>query len=243
MAEGSMKCVKYLMFAFNLLFFIFGILIIVGGALLTTEFRQLLRSVGQSISSFAGIVIAVGVIMLVISFFGCCGAFRENYCLLVTFAAFLALVLLVEVGSVVAGVVMKNKLIPVIEEHLKGELKAYYISEDITISWDQRQTQFECCGASNYTDWTQNLIMNGSVPESCCIPGDGCNVTGLALTSAEYAENIIFTTGCVESLGTWVLGDIGKIIGIAVGLTFIQVVGIFLASCLAWDVKKKYEFV
>ena len=30
-------------------------------------------------------------------------------------------------------------------------------------------SQFECCGAANYTDWEKILTMTNRVPDSCCV--------------------------------------------------------------------------
>lgn len=54
--------------------------------------------------------IAASVFLLVLSFMGCCGALRENHCMLVTYGTLLLAIMLVEVGLGVLAVVYRYKV-------------------------------------------------------------------------------------------------------------------------------------
>lgn len=77
--------VKYILFIFNLLCSICGILLIVFGALLFSkvrnmdDFAEALRTQQVPVT-----MIILGTIILLISWFGCCGAIRESYCMSMT---------------------------------------------------------------------------------------------------------------------------------------------------------------
>ncbi|CAJ0918162.1 unnamed protein product [Ranitomeya imitator] len=55
------------------------------------------------------VIIAVGVVIFFISFFGCCGAVKENYCMVTTFAVLLGLIFLVEIAAAIAGYVYRGQ--------------------------------------------------------------------------------------------------------------------------------------
>uniref|UniRef100_A0A8B9H5A5 Tetraspanin 2b n=1 Tax=Astyanax mexicanus TaxID=7994 RepID=A0A8B9H5A5_ASTMX len=84
--EGGMKCVKYLLFIFNFIFWMMGSLVLAVGLWLRLEQDTvaLLGSDGAPENFFIGVyilIVAGGLVMLV-GFFGCCGAVRESQCLL-----------------------------------------------------------------------------------------------------------------------------------------------------------------
>ncbi|XP_014679689.1 PREDICTED: CD63 antigen-like [Priapulus caudatus] len=79
--EGGMKCVKYLLFGFNLLFFLSGIALIVIGALVHVKYNQYSAAAQVDFVALAYLFIAVGCIVFVITFFACCGAIKENNCM------------------------------------------------------------------------------------------------------------------------------------------------------------------
>lgn len=98
-----MTCVKYLLFCFNLLFavrfratetllfninhFIFqvsGIAILTVGAIVHIVYAHYSNFVYQSYQSAPIILIAVGVVIFVVAFFGCCGAVKESHCMIIT---------------------------------------------------------------------------------------------------------------------------------------------------------------
>ncbi|KAF7405205.1 hypothetical protein HZH66_004111 [Vespula vulgaris] len=103
--------------------------------------------------SIPSLMIAVGIIIFFIAFFGCCGAVRENYCMLIIFTTLLIFIFILEFSGGIAGYVLRSQA---------GE--------------------FECCGVTNMTDW-EILFDNSDLPMSCCRPQQGkigisvCNIT------------------------------------------------------------------
>ena len=61
--------------------------------------KDYLSFMGDAYPNAATLFIALGVIVLVIGFFGCCGACTENSCMMTTFACLLALVVLCQVST------------------------------------------------------------------------------------------------------------------------------------------------
>ena len=48
MVHGGMKCIKYLLFGFNLLFFLIGLGLIITGAAVQTKFSDISRIIGNA---------------------------------------------------------------------------------------------------------------------------------------------------------------------------------------------------
>ncbi|XP_043081325.1 CD9 antigen-like [Puntigrus tetrazona] len=78
--EGGAKCIKYLLFFFNFIFWVCGLALIVLGVLAKVSINTT-----AFLNGYAGaplVLIVVGVIIFFIAFFGCCGAWKENQCMI-----------------------------------------------------------------------------------------------------------------------------------------------------------------
>lgn len=95
----SAKTIKYLMFAFNFVFVvstpphsapkqppfcaqITGIIIIGVGATVKTVYSEYADFLDTQYFSLPNMLIATGALIFLVSFFGCCGAIKENWILL-----------------------------------------------------------------------------------------------------------------------------------------------------------------
>uniref|UniRef100_A0A8C5LTK6 Tetraspanin n=1 Tax=Leptobrachium leishanense TaxID=445787 RepID=A0A8C5LTK6_9ANUR len=212
--EGGMKCVKYLMFIFNFIFWICGIALIALGIYVQVQLNHSILIKNASSSGASIVIIAVGVVISFISFFGCCGAVKENYCMVTTFAVILVLIFLVEITAAIAGYVLKDKILLI----------------------DVAQRDFGCCGANNYTDWTTNGPFKDKthVLDSCCT-----NETRNCGTNFSIAS--IHTNGCVEEIYAKIKSNIGIIAGVALGIAFFEILGIIFACCLMKGIRSGYE--
>merc|ERR1712088_1116985 len=74
MVEGGMKCVKYLLFAFNLIFLITGLALIITGCVIQGVYSNYLDFLGDSFFNTPVLLVVVGCIIFFITFFGCWGA-------------------------------------------------------------------------------------------------------------------------------------------------------------------------
>lgn len=224
--EGGAKCVKILLFIFNLIFFLVGLLLVIAGALIQTKFNEYVTVLGSSFSVAPFIIIGVGSFILVVAFFGCCGAFKEHVCMVQTFAAFLIIILIVEFAGAIAGFVLQSKILPIITKALTQALGAYNKNNAYKVAIDKIQQEFSCCGVNSTSDW------NGQIPPSCCAG----NVTTCPQAKA-------FTQGCLAGFQGFVNKNIGIVAGIAMGVCFIEILGIVFACCLASSIKNNYEAV
>ncbi|NWH72103.1 CD63 protein, partial [Piaya cayana] len=82
--EGGMKCIKFLVFVFNFIFWVCGVALIAVGVYAQVELAKALAVSGGSAAGSPLAIIVLGVIIFFIAFFGCCGAWKESYCLVTT---------------------------------------------------------------------------------------------------------------------------------------------------------------
>jgi len=240
MVDGGMNCVKYLLFAFNLVFVIFGILLVYAGFTAVYNIGLYHLLIEETPKNVAITLIIVGFFIFLIAFLGCCGAIRENYCMLVTFSAVILAIFLIElIGS---GLILafRNRLTDYTEKGFKAAIDQYNTNgTDTTLDkvLDDIQSHLFCCGAKNYSDWDQNafVVKNGTYPKSCCDeskePLDKC-----------IPPNV-YTIGCVEKIDNEIRGSFGLLGGIGIAVAIIQLIGIVFACSLSRTVKKEYEVV
>uniref|UniRef100_A0A158P971 Tetraspanin n=1 Tax=Angiostrongylus cantonensis TaxID=6313 RepID=A0A158P971_ANGCA len=96
MVEGGVAIVKYLLFLSNLVLWTCGLGLIILGSVLQLKFAGVLDILGDERLATPVILLVIGTLCTLLGFLGCCGAIRENYCLTVSFAVLLALVIVCE---------------------------------------------------------------------------------------------------------------------------------------------------
>ena len=58
-----------------------GLALIAIGAVIKGKYGDFIRLSGSSVSTAPVFLIIIGVIVAIIGFLGCCGAYKENYCM------------------------------------------------------------------------------------------------------------------------------------------------------------------
>lgn len=236
MVHGGMKCIKYLLFGFNLLFFLIGLGLIITGAAVQTKFSNISHIIGDSELSLAYVLIGIGGIIFIVAFFGCCGAIKENYCMLNTFAVCILFVFLLEIGAVVAGIVLKDAISKTVTDGMESSM-AEYETKSIHSAWDFIQEQFSCCGASNATEWFAHLKEN-EVPQSCCKKKTSdCGI----IKNKDWSQ--IHAEPCLTSLQNTIEENLLNLIIAGVVVAVCQAIGIMLGCYLAKNIRKQYEII
>lgn len=246
--EGGMKCIKYLLFGFNLVFALSGLALIVTGGVVQGLYSQYLDFLGDQFLNTPVLLIVVGCIIFLVTFFGCCGAIKEHHCMTVTFSVLLSLIFIMELAAGIAAYMLRSELRTIIETNMERGMINYeaegYLG--VTKTWNAVQHELQCCGAQEYKDWknTTYAQTNGNaVPDSCCYSDVvGCGA-GLLDKAVEEASKIIYTTGCLEKFQTLIAKNIAGVGGVGVGIAFIQFIGLIFSVCLAREIKKEYETV
>ncbi|XP_076374234.1 CD63 antigen-like isoform X1 [Tachypleus tridentatus] len=236
MVQGGMSVVKYLLFAFNFVFVVTGIALIAVGAWVQAKAAEYVDFLGDRYASAPILLIVVGVIIFVLSFMGCCGAIKENYCMVMTFGVLLFIIFVLELAAGIAAYVYKSEVEAVIREKMEHTMENYNEKgyEIVKKTWDDVQSNLKCCAANNATEWSYYLGSD-NLPYSCCQekdPSKECKLTD------DY-----YKKGCIEALAKFLEAKIVIVGGVGIGIAFVQIIGIIFSCCLARAIKKEYEQV
>ncbi|XP_044734230.1 CD63 antigen-like [Chrysoperla carnea] len=238
MVSGTMACVKYLLFCFNLLFVISGIAILSVGAIIEAAYSKYGDFVDASLSKPALILIIVGVIVLVVAFCGCCGAVRENQCMIRTFAVFLIVIFALELAAGIAGYLRKNDVESMLERKFNETMADYENNTEIQESWNVLQHDFACCGISGPEDWNKVFPNKTELPFTCC--------RDMPRNSSEKCTinyPTIVKDGCFEHLKSLVITNAYTLGGVGIGIALLQLIGVVCACSLAHSISREYETV
>ncbi|CAM4565106.1 hypothetical protein PO909_028971 [Leuciscus waleckii] len=239
--------VKYLLFFFNMLFWIIALFLISIGV-----YSRLVKHAETVLACLtvdpALLLMIVGVLMFFITFCGCVGSLRENICLLQTFCIILTIIFLLQLVAGVLGFVFSDKARGKVTEMVDNAIKHYRDDLDLQNLIDYGQKQFNCCGGISYMDWSQNMYFNCSeenpsrercsVPFSCCLLSKEESVIntmcghGMQVLKYDTAGAFINTNGCIDNVVNWIHSNLFLLGGIALGLAIPQLVGILLSQIL-----------
>jgi len=235
--------VKYLLFIFNLVFALCGLALVIAGALCYANidkadyFMERVKNEANFSASPIALIV-VGAIVFVVAFFGCCGAIRESHCMIITFAVFLLVILIVQIAIGIAAFVtiygegweqaVKDTISNTFGNYTLGESNA--LNNEV----DNLQRNLECCGVDHPTYW-RDVRGFAEIPRSCCINPD----PNAQCTSFRPEDQQVFQDGCVERLKE-LLRNIGIVLGaIAIAVGLIEITGVVFALCLASSIKNK----
>jgi len=232
-----MNLIKYLMFFFNFLFWLSGLALIIIGAVIREKYGDQFAFVDTKFANAPIFIIVVGVIVFVIGFLGCCGAVKENYCMVTTFAVLLAVIFLLEIVAGALGISYKGK---VNEEATKalGRAKDEYSTKTVPTTFlDWTQKTFDCCGVNG----TKDFAGKKNVTNAC--PGDIAVVGVKSCHAKEKCTEKLYTVGCKDAFTKFLKKNMITIGGVAIGIAFIQLLGIVFACLLMKAIKGEYEVV
>ncbi|XP_066919882.1 CD151 antigen-like isoform X2 [Clytia hemisphaerica] len=213
----KIKITKFLLLSYIILFFLLGSALLV----LAMESRfgkQDYITVTEKVSYITGYMAAntfciiIGVIMVIVSFFGCCGVIAEHSIMVL---------------------VLRDRL----ESTYLKNIQALYTND----TWSQHaaaidnfQRNKQCCGYHGIEDWDDSHFMkeNGHYPISCCKELN-CSIEAVR----SYKKAHFYQKGCFKEVVKWLTRNM-EIIGI-VNLTFgiLQIFGMVLTMILYCFVK------
>ncbi|XP_014047780.1 tetraspanin-4 isoform X1 [Salmo salar] len=222
-------CVKYLMFVFNLIFWLGGCGLFGVGVWLSftqSEFSSLPLSF-PSLSA-ANLLLVAGGVTMVTGFLGCLGALKEQRCLLMTFFVILLLLVLTEVTLTLVLHIFHKELDTKAQDELKEGMKDYLTDEGLKKSWDNVQKMFKCCGVTNKTDWY--LVINGTLPFSCCSGGMDQCVEG-------------WIEPCYQKARQWLLDNILSVLVFGVCLGIVQILALIFSLLMYCQILRAEKYL
>jgi len=245
--ECGFSCIKTTFFAYNLLFFIVGFIVLFLAAFLHTTRDDITTdyTISSGIEGYINgpiLLLGIGSVTLVLSFLACFGSRKNNLVILSLYLFFLLLITAAELGLII--LVYTNRVL--IENSLKIDfqktLNHYSLSksESITKAVDNLQQEFRCCGNDGYTDWLdtkwwQQNNGNYSVPTSCCIIPRmrDCN------THVEERLEMIFVDGCYDHVKQFLFENLHIISGFTVWIVVLEILGVVFSLALIIKIRKE----
>jgi len=239
------KVVQILFFIFNFLFFLLGCAVLGVGIYSRVEndtWRDLIDS--NTIVLAANLLIAAGVIVALIGFFGCCGAIKRWNWMLILYAVIVILIFILEIAAGIYAYTKKDTIEASLTKTVKAGINANYgktdtASKAFTASLDWFQKKLKCCGASGPTDWSNSAwyksgtgITRPWVPTSCCVTFSATCNTDRTFGSAKY-----FQLGCVAEGKKFAKNTLWLIGGVGVGIAVVELLGIVFSLLLCKSYK------
>jgi len=210
---------------------------------------------GDSFMSVPIFLLCLGAFTFLLSLAGCVGATKHSKCMTWTYIIVMILLVVLEISASIAGYVKKDDVSKVLVNIAEDSMNNWN-NTVVQSTWDQVQSNFQCCGVESYNDWSNQTMTNNSfvnwaknkgwapdgaaplntkypVPDSCCVDFEAnC---GLSYNFLDV-ENALLppgsNKGCSDGLKDWVTSNIGIVAGIAAGFAVIEIFAIIFSLYL-----------
>lgn len=233
-----------MMFVFNGIIFMAGAGILAVGIWVKVDsgsilgFLQSLNNAPSELKQVLNVgylLIALGSVLMVMGFLGCCGAVRESRCMLLLFFIIILIVFIAEVAGAIVLLVFKGLVQQLIGQVgdiiVKSIDKEYGNNPDLTGLLNTTMDTLKCCGFNNYTDFRNSAFSkNGTVYPSYC-----CNVAICSERNATIAN----VRGCFPALISLVNSNASIIIGVALGIAALELTAMTVSMILYCKIKGK----
>ncbi|KAM3598382.1 uncharacterized protein V6R79_017290 [Siganus canaliculatus] len=237
---GCFSFLKVMMVVFNGIIFLAGAAILGVGIWVKVDSGSVFNLLGKikdapselgQLLNVGYLLIAVGAVLLIIGFLGCCGAMKESKCMLLIFFIIILVVFIAEVAGAIVILVFR----PVAEELLQKVSDAaatdirknYGENEDITGLWNATMTTLKCCGFNNASDFINSTYYddNKSLPSQCC-----------KNNSVTCSENSALE-GCFPKIKQLIEDNAVVIVGVGLGIAALEICAMIVSMTLFCKIK------
>ncbi|XP_074036221.1 leukocyte surface antigen CD53 [Leptinotarsa decemlineata] len=234
MKTCELSLIKYILFIFNLIFAVSGIGLIIAGSLILSDVGEFGHFLENRILAPPVVLIVAGCIVFLVASLGCYGAIRESYYMLMAFALCLLIIFIIEFAVGIAAATYKSEFQTALKDAMTNSMNNYETSKADKVAWDHIQTKLECCGVDSPLDWTKR-------PVSCCHPTrENAPVPSPEhCKDAKPGDDYLYSYGCFDELQMKARNSAKVLIGVGIGVAFIEIIGIILACWMASAVKNK----
>ncbi|XP_067655675.1 CD9 antigen-like isoform X1 [Haliotis asinina] len=212
-------CIKYLLYAFNVLFLILGLGIVGFGIWIRVDpdaGKYINESVDfNALLTASSIFIGTGCFILFVGVVGICGTIRRSQCLLVVFFIGLFIIFLVLLATGVIVLIQMDNVKDAFGDYLQSKVNVYHSDKDAKLFIHNLQKAFHCCGAKlGRVDYPIATIADAP-----------CEVD-------------TFLKPCAEEFFQTLAPNLGVTAGVAFIGTFIMIVGMVLSMMFCCAVRK-----
>jgi len=230
-----MGCSRIILFLLNFVVFAAGVAA-VGFALYTVfaiafdenDIGDMLG--GKNLMIVAGVFAAIAGFVILISFLGCCGAYKEMSFVVVLYIIMLTVLVVIECAIVGVFVFYGADVEDKTEEWLGDSMKEYDSDSDVKLAWDKFQRKFDCCGVKNWTEWAEIL---SSPPDSCC--KDDAAV-------GSCPNDDYYTKGCLAKVVDEIEDKMDILMYAGIGVLVVQVLCLLLGCCAVNSFRKEIKY-
>lgn len=141
-----------------------------------------------------------------------------------------------ELAVGIAAICFRSDLEMALQSRLETSIKNS--DKDDVVAWDNVQRKLQCCGMNGPADWVDHS-KNRTLRSSCCRPEHIDTETQDCRLAYPLFKDKYFQDGCVGKLKEKVDKNARSLIGVGIGIAFIQLLGIFLACWLASAIRKE----
>lgn len=169
----------------------------------------------------AYILVAIGGLIMIIGFLGCCGAIRESQCMLGCFFFLLFIIFAVLLGAGIWAVISKDEVRTIVRKVLNKQIQQACdpkVPNSKSVNFlNHVQDQFQCCGVDGITDYNDFTNCNVSKSEPC------------------VAEEI--NNGCLDKASAWFEQNILIVAGVAIGIAVVLILGMIFSIVLCCAIR------
>ncbi|XP_062587864.1 tetraspanin-18B-like [Saccostrea cucullata] len=254
---GCGKFGKGFLIVINIIFFILGLGLLIGGILMKVNVSAINDEVkpalnGITVSSFklgdlvdnlSILFIVMGVFVLLVAGLGLFGACCEVKCMLVVYAILVVVLFIIKVTAVALWFTMKGEVDKTVKSSLLKSLKDNYKTDLINGSnvvsnaWNYMFMSLDCCGVNSSRDflgfsWT-HPGSSTSTPRTCCKNVDSSNYLQHACSSG-YNDK-----GCYDAIKDDISTYGNVFAGVGITVLFIELLAVIFAFMICCQTGKE----
>ncbi|XP_078530116.1 CD9 antigen isoform X1 [Lissotriton helveticus] len=228
--KGGTKCVKYLLFGFNFVFWLAGTAVLAIGLWLRfdNQTKTIFEQDKSDSSFYTGvyILIGAGALMMLVGFLGCCGAIQESQCMLGLFFAFLLVIFAIEIAAGIWGFANKDKIIKEVQSFYTETYTEYMKSKDMKdnpLKETLRGVQFalNCCGMTG--------VLDSALTDTC--PTQKDIISSVTIKGCPSAIEEVFKSKL------HIIGAVG------IGIAIVMIFGMIFSMVLCCAIRNNREMV
>ncbi|MCJ8739389.1 hypothetical protein PDJAM_G00046610 [Pangasius djambal] len=239
---GCFGFLKTMMFFFNGIIFLAGAGILAVGIWVKVDNNSIMTILQglsgappelKQVLNVGYLLIAVGSVLLLLGFLGCCGAVRESRCMLLMFFVIVLIVFIAEVAGAIVIVVFKGLIQSLISQVgvavVDSIRKDYGANPDVTGLWNTTMDLLKCCGFNNYSDFTGSPFVQTTnlYPYQCC-----------QLQPCKYSNaTVANVNGCFPALIKVFDSNSVIIIAVALGIAALELFAMVVSMTLYCQIK------